>query len=116
MRKVLLALLLIAPAAYAQPKTSFSVFLSQVNIAYSPTTGHHWYSDYGAGVETVFTPRFSLHASVTSERRSSRPYVVDETGYSQPAKADFMKVRGAGTDYHFNSVRAWRIVSAVRRR
>jgi len=81
MRKVLLALLLIAPAAYAQPKTSFSVFLSQVNIAYSPTTGHHWYSDYGAGVETVFTPRFSLQASVTSERRSSRPYVVDETGY-----------------------------------
>ena len=50
MRKVLLALLLIAPAAYAQPKTSLSVFLSQVNIAYSSTTGHHWYSDYGAGV------------------------------------------------------------------
>jgi sulfane dehydrogenase subunit SoxC len=32
---------------------------------------------------------------------------VDETGYVQPMLADFRRVRGRGTDYHFNHVRAW---------
>jgi sulfane dehydrogenase subunit SoxC len=32
---------------------------------------------------------------------------VDETGYVQPMLAEYRKVRGAGTDYHFNAIRAW---------
>ncbi|MDF1506341.1 sulfite dehydrogenase, partial [Roseisolibacter sp. H3M3-2] len=32
---------------------------------------------------------------------------VDETGYVQPTLAEFRRVRGAGTDYHFNHIRAW---------
>ncbi|MEP6781656.1 MAG: sulfite dehydrogenase [Gemmatimonadaceae bacterium] len=32
---------------------------------------------------------------------------TDETGYVQPSLAEFKRVRGSGTDYHFNYVRAW---------
>lgn len=32
---------------------------------------------------------------------------VDETGYMQPSLATFREVRGDGTDFHFNHVRAW---------
>ena len=32
---------------------------------------------------------------------------VDETGYEQPTVARFRDSRGAGTDYHFNALRAW---------
>lgn len=34
---------------------------------------------------------------------------VDETGATQPTYAAFLAARGAGTDYHFNHVRAWRV-------
>lgn len=36
---------------------------------------------------------------------------VDETGYVQPTVAEFRAVRGHGTDYHFNTIRAWRVAS-----
>ena len=32
---------------------------------------------------------------------------TDETGATQPTLAEFRTARGAGTDYHFNFVRAW---------
>jgi sulfane dehydrogenase subunit SoxC len=34
---------------------------------------------------------------------------VDDTGYVQPTRAQLEAVRGPGTDYHFNSIRAWRV-------
>ena len=34
---------------------------------------------------------------------------VDDQGYVQPTMAQLKAVRGPGTDYHFNSIRAWRI-------
>lgn len=34
---------------------------------------------------------------------------TDETGYVQPTYAQFRDARGAGTDYHFNAVRSWRV-------
>jgi sulfane dehydrogenase subunit SoxC len=34
---------------------------------------------------------------------------VDETGYVQPTMKQLRGVRGPGTDYHFNSIRAWRV-------
>jgi sulfane dehydrogenase subunit SoxC len=33
----------------------------------------------------------------------------DETGYVQPSLEELRKVRGPGTYYHFNSIRAWRV-------
>ena len=32
---------------------------------------------------------------------------IDETGYVQPMLDVFRRVRGAGTDYHFNAIRSW---------
>ncbi|MGH7618860.1 MAG: sulfite dehydrogenase [Gemmatimonadaceae bacterium] len=34
---------------------------------------------------------------------------VDDTGYVQPTLAQLRAARGPGTDYHFNSIRAWRV-------
>jgi sulfane dehydrogenase subunit SoxC len=36
---------------------------------------------------------------------------VDETGYVQPTIAEYRRARGAGTDYHFNAIRAWDVRS-----
>src|SRR5215467_7328638 len=36
---------------------------------------------------------------------------VDDTGYVQPTMAQLRAVRGPGTDYHFNSIRAWRVAT-----
>jgi sulfane dehydrogenase subunit SoxC len=33
----------------------------------------------------------------------------DETGYTQPTLAELQAVRGLGTAYHYNNIRAWRI-------
>jgi sulfane dehydrogenase subunit SoxC len=34
---------------------------------------------------------------------------VDDTGYVQPTMTQLKAVRGPGTDYHFNSIRGWRV-------
>lgn len=34
---------------------------------------------------------------------------TDETGYRQPTRAELIKVRGIGTDYHFNPILGWRV-------
>jgi sulfane dehydrogenase subunit SoxC len=36
---------------------------------------------------------------------------IDETGYVQPTLAEYTRVRGAGTDYHFNAIRAWDVAA-----
>ena len=33
----------------------------------------------------------------------------DETGSTQPTLAEYRRVRGPGTDYHFNAIRSWRV-------
>ena len=35
----------------------------------------------------------------------------DETGYVQPSVAEYRRVRGPGTDYHFNAIRSWRVAA-----
>lgn len=34
---------------------------------------------------------------------------TDDTGYVQPARSELIKVRGPGTDYHFNPICGWRV-------
>jgi sulfane dehydrogenase subunit SoxC len=34
---------------------------------------------------------------------------IDETGAVQPTLDVFRRVRGSGTDYHFNAIRSWRV-------
>ncbi|MEP6733680.1 MAG: sulfite dehydrogenase [bacterium] len=35
----------------------------------------------------------------------------DETGYTQPTLEEFRRVRGKGTDYHFNAIRSWNVAA-----
>jgi sulfane dehydrogenase subunit SoxC len=35
---------------------------------------------------------------------------TDDTGYTQPTRAELMAVRGPNTAYHFNHIRAWRVL------
>ena len=74
-----LLLLLIAPAAFAQQRNDFTVFVSNFGVSTSQNT--RWHVDYGAAVNTSFTPRFSAQLSVTSEQHHTYPYVVDSSGY-----------------------------------
>ena len=32
---------------------------------------------------------------------------IDDTGSVQPSLAEFRRVRGSGTDYHFSAIRSW---------
>ncbi len=34
---------------------------------------------------------------------------IDETGYVQPTRAELVKVRGIGTDFHFNPIVGWKV-------
>jgi outer membrane protein W len=79
-RFLVIILLLIAPAAFAQQRNDFSVFIS--NLGMSSSQQHsHWYADYGVALDTSFTPRLSAQLSVTSEQHHTYPYVVDSSGY-----------------------------------
>ncbi|MDB4891356.1 MAG: oxidoreductase molybdopterin binding protein [Gemmatimonadetes bacterium] len=35
----------------------------------------------------------------------------DETGYVQPTLEEYRRVRGKGTDYHFNAIRSWTVAA-----
>jgi sulfane dehydrogenase subunit SoxC len=35
----------------------------------------------------------------------------DETGYVQPTLEEYRRVRGKGTDYHFNAIRTWNVAA-----
>ena len=36
---------------------------------------------------------------------------IDSTGYVQPSLAEFTRVRGPGTDYHYNAIRSWDVAA-----
>lgn len=36
---------------------------------------------------------------------------TDDTGYTQPTRAELLAVRGPGTQYHFNNIRAWQVAA-----
>ncbi|HET9425616.1 MAG TPA: hypothetical protein VFO55_09610, partial [Gemmatimonadaceae bacterium] len=36
---------------------------------------------------------------------------IDDTGYVQPTLGEFTRVRGVGTDYHFNPIRSWDVAA-----
>jgi len=53
--------------------------------------------------------RFELPWRWTGEQSFLMSRAVDETGYVQPTFAELRGVRGPGTDYHFNSIRGWKV-------
>jgi sulfane dehydrogenase subunit SoxC len=53
--------------------------------------------------------QFMWHWDGRPARVMSR--ATDETGAVQPTLAEFVAVRGRGTDYHFNAIRAWDVAA-----
>jgi sulfane dehydrogenase subunit SoxC len=53
--------------------------------------------------------RFELPWRWTGNESLLMSRAVDETGYIQPTTSELRAVRGPGTDYHFNGIRAWRV-------
>lgn len=53
--------------------------------------------------------RFTHSWQWTGDKATLLSRAVDATGYVQPSLAEFRAGRGAGTDYHYNHVRAWTI-------
>jgi sulfane dehydrogenase subunit SoxC len=53
--------------------------------------------------------RFQYMWNWTGNESMLMSRAVDDTGYVQPTMAQLRAVRGPGTDYHFNSIRAWRV-------
>src|SRR5205085_931821 len=46
--------------------------------------------------------RFQYMWQFTGKSTQLMSRAVDETGYTQPTLAEFTRVRGTGTDYHYN--------------
>ncbi len=55
--------------------------------------------------------RFQHMWQWTGDQNLLMSRAVDETGYVQPTLAQLRAVRGPGTDYHFNPIRAWRVAA-----
>jgi sulfane dehydrogenase subunit SoxC len=55
--------------------------------------------------------RFQYMWRWTGQPATLMSRAVDETGYTQPTLAEFKRVRGTGTDYHFNAIRSWKVAA-----
>ena len=82
--------------------------ISRVEL--STNGGKHW------NAAELLTPqsskaqvRFQFMWNWTGEEALLMSRAIDDTGYTQPTYAQLRAVRGPGTDYHFNSIRAWRV-------
>jgi sulfane dehydrogenase subunit SoxC len=53
--------------------------------------------------------RFTQSWQWTGDKATLLSRAVDATGYVQPSLAEFRAGRGAGTDYHYNHLRAWTV-------
>ena len=53
--------------------------------------------------------RFRLPWRWTGQPATLMSRAVDETGYVQPTREQLLAVRGPGTSYHMNNIRAWHV-------
>jgi sulfane dehydrogenase subunit SoxC len=70
--------------------------------------GHRWIeAQLQEPVLTKAHTRFRLMWDWDGRGATLMSRAVDETGYVQPAFAEFEAGRGPGTDFHFNHIRSW---------
>lgn len=84
--------------------------ISRVEV--STDGGQHWTdADLQEPVLPRAHTRFTLPWQWDGREAVLMSRAVDETGYIQPTLKALRKVRGPGTDFHFNPIRAWRVKS-----
>ena len=82
------------------------------DVDVSTDGGKSWRSAELAGPVVPFAhTRFQYMWKWSGQPTTLMSRAIDETGYSQPTLAEFRKVRGAGTDYHFNAIRSWKVAA-----
>jgi sulfane dehydrogenase subunit SoxC len=79
-------------------------------VEVSTDGGAHWHL---ATLDEPVLPkchtRFRFLWNWTGEQATLMSRATDETGYTQPTLEELKKVRGPGTAYHFNQIRAWTV-------
>ena len=55
--------------------------------------------------------RFTHHWEWNGTEAVLLSRATDETGYVQPTRKELLKVRGIGTDFHFNPIVGWKVAS-----
>jgi sulfane dehydrogenase subunit SoxC len=81
-----------------------------VRVDVSTDGGRHWVeAELLTPLASKAMVRFQYMWQWTGGESLLMSRAVDETGYVQPSMAQLRAVRGPGTDYHFNSIRAWRV-------
>ena len=79
-------------------------------VEVSTDSGHTWFvaNLLGAVYPNAHT-RFQYMWKWDGRSTVLMSRATDETGYVQPTLAEFRRVRGPGTDFHFNSIRSWNV-------
>ena len=72
--------------------------------------GHTWIAaDILSPLQTKAQVRFEHQWQWDGNETLLMSRAVDDQGYVQPTMAQLKAARGPGTEYHFNSIRAWRV-------
>jgi sulfane dehydrogenase subunit SoxC len=81
-----------------------------IQVDVSTDGGRHWNkAELQEPVLSKCQTRFRFLWRWDGEKAILMSRAKDETGYLQPTYAQLVKVRGKGTSYHYNHIRAWRV-------
>ena len=79
-------------------------------VEVSTNSGNTWQSaELQAPILSKCTTRFRYPWNYDGGEAILMSRAIDETGYVQPTRAQLVAARGAGTFYHMNSIRAWKV-------
>ena len=83
-----------------------------VRVDVSTDGGKHWSQAELVGqVLSNAHTRFQYMWEWNGQAATIMSRATDETGGVQPTLAEFRRVRGPGTDYHFNWIKSWMVAS-----
>lgn len=81
-----------------------------IRVDVSTDGGKSWFpAELQDPVLPKCTTRFRFLWNWNGQKSILMSRAIDETGYSQPTLDQLEKVRGKGTFYHFNYIRAWKV-------
>ena len=79
-------------------------------VEVSTDDGRSWTDAELTATTSVKAPvRFTHHWEWNGEEAVLLSRATDETGYVQPTRKELLKVRGIGTDFHFNPIVGWKV-------
>lgn len=81
-----------------------------IRVEVSTDGGRNWYNaELQEPVLSKCQTRFRFPWNWNGKKSILMSRAIDETGYTQPSYTQLEQVRGKGTSYHFNHIRAWKV-------